>query len=310
MDALLQSYIQLNNSFHRKNLIFRLGVDAGFFSEYNNMILAILYCLKNKIHFTLYSKDATFRYEQGWTDYFLPFCKEDFFPYQRHNPRAAVPSKKYDPRVILHHLLRPNTSLTFELWNSFHNRSMEMQQFHIPELGINGDLQAACQTLIHLTWRYNKDTQNTIDEHISSLHLPEKYIGFHIRSGDKKQEAELWDISNYIEKAQNISDLRSAFILTDDYHVIETIQSRFKEWNIYTLCGKEEKGYYFQDFLKKDRNSIKEAHIRLFASMDILSRSELFVGTFSSNVGMFLGMRMNPTKVHGVDLEKWQIWTC
>ena len=310
MDSLLNSYIQLNNSFRKKKLIFRLGVFAGFFSEYNNMLLAMLYCLKHKIRFVLYSKDANFRYKQGWTDYFLPFCDEDFFPYQRHNSRVAVPSKKYDPRVILHHILRPNSFLTFELWNSFHNRAMETQHFYIPELGIDGGLQEACQILTNLTWRYNENIQNAVNKYTSSLHLPEKYIGFHIRSGDKIQEADLWNNSIYIEKVQEYSDLRTAFILTDDYQVIENFQNQFKDWCIYTLCGKEEKGYYHQDFLKKDHNTIKEAYIRLFASMDILSRSELFVGTFSSNIGMFLGMRMDPQKAHGVDLEKWQIWTC
>ena len=306
---MVKKYIQLNNSFRKKKLIFRLGVLAGFFSEYNNMILAMLYCLKHKIRFVLYSKDATFRYKKGWTDYFIPFCDEDFLPYQRHNPRVAAPSKKYDPRVILHHIFRPNTFLTFELWNSFHNRKMETEQFIIPELEITGDLQHACQKLINLTWRYNESTQNEIDNYIYSLCLPEKFLGFHIRSGDKIQEADLWDISIYFEKAQNYSDLKSAFILTDDYRIIEIINSRFKEWKIFTLCKKEEKGFYFKDFLQEEREGVKEAHIRLFASIEILSRAELFVGTFSSNIGMFLGMRMNPEKVHGVDLEKWQIWT-
>jgi len=308
MESSLKNYTELNNSFKKKKLIYHLGAAAGFFSEYNNMILAMLYCLKNKIQFKLYSKDANFGYEQGWTDYFIPFCEGDFLPYQRHNPRVAVPSKKYDPRVILHHLLRPNTFLTFELWNFFHNRAMETQHFYIPELGIDGGLQEACQILTRLTWQYSKKTKNTVDEYITSLNLPEKYIGFHIRAGDKMQEADLWNIVNYVEKAQKYSDLRTAFISTDDYQIIESFQAQFKDWSIYTLCGKEEKGYYFQDFLKKDPYSIKKSQYSLFASMDILSRSEIFVGTFSSNIGMFLGMRMDPTKVHGVDLENWQIW--
>ena len=310
MESLLKCYAELNNSFPKKKIIYRLGVEAGFFSEYNNMILAMLYCLKNKIHFVLYSKDANFRYEQGWADYFIPFCKEDFFPYQRHNPRVAVPSKRYDPRVILHHILRHNTFLTFELWNSFHNRTMETQHFCIPELGIDGGLQEACKILTHLTWQYNENTKKVIEECVTSLNLPEKYIGFHIRAGDKTSEADLWNNLNYVEKAQKYSDLRTVFISTDDYQIIESFQDQFKDWNVYTLCGKEEKGYFHQDFLKKDRNDVREDRIRLFASMDILSRSELFVGTFSSNIGMFLGMRMDPTKAYGVDLEKWQIWTC
>ncbi|MDR3339260.1 MAG: hypothetical protein LBT25_04030 [Candidatus Symbiothrix sp.] len=308
MDTLLEKYTQLNDSFIKRKLTYHLGVEAGFFSEYNNMILAMLYCLENKIQFKLYSKDANFRHDKGWKDYFLPFCQEDNFAYQRHNQRVPVPSKKNDPRVILHHIFRPNTFLTFELWDAFRDRNREKQYFHIPELGIDGNLQEACQVLIQLTWRYNEVIKNATEKMIASLKLPKKYIGFHIRSGDKIKEIELFNISQYVEKAKLHSHLKTAFILTDDYRIVESFQNQFKEWNIYTLCGQEEKGYFFDDFLKNDKETIKNAYIKLFASVDILSKAEVFVGTFTSNPGMFLGMRMNPSKVYGIDLEQWQIW--
>jgi len=308
MKSLLTNYIRLNDSFKKKNLTYRLGVSAGFFSEYNNMILAMLYCLEKKIQFKLYSNDANFKYNKGWTDYFLPFCKDNAWSYQRYNFRAIDTSKKYDPRIILHHLLKPNSFLTFELWPAFRNRNRENLKYCIPELGIDGDLKQACQVLINLTWQYNEATQVLVNDLITSLQLPEKYIGFHIRSGDKIQEADLWSVSCYVEEAQKHTNLRTAFVLTDDYQIIETLQTRFPEWNIYTLCGKVEKGFYFRDFLKQDRLIIRDSLVKLFASVDALSRSELFVGTFSSNIGMFLGMRMDSGQVYGIDLEKWQIW--
>lgn len=33
------------------------------------MILVMLYCLQHKIQFKLYSRDANFGYEKGWTDF-------------------------------------------------------------------------------------------------------------------------------------------------------------------------------------------------------------------------------------------------
>ena len=47
--------------------------------------------------------------------------------------------------------------------------------------------------------------------------------------------------------------------------------------------------------------------ITLFATMEILNRAELFVGTYSSNMGMFMGMR-NPSICRGVDFDHWLIW--
>ena len=56
-----ERYQALNRTF-RKELIFHLGSDAGFYSEFNNMILAIIYCLQYHIKFSMYSLDANFKY--------------------------------------------------------------------------------------------------------------------------------------------------------------------------------------------------------------------------------------------------------
>jgi len=60
--------------------------------------------------------------------------------------------------------------------------------------------------------------------------------------------------------------------------------------------------------MKRSKMRIREKHLRLFASIDFLANSELFVGTFNSNPGMYLGMRMDKEKTYGIDVYKWQIW--
>ena len=70
---------------------------------------------------------------------------------------------------------------------------------------------------------------------IQSVNLPREYIGIHIRRGDKKIEYYLFDIEDYIKKAESSSSLRDAFILTDDYGVITELRSRFTNWKFYTL---------------------------------------------------------------------------
>ena len=52
-------YRLLNSSF-KKTMIYHIGIDAGFFTEYTYMLHAILYCLQHKIQFKLYSDDANF----------------------------------------------------------------------------------------------------------------------------------------------------------------------------------------------------------------------------------------------------------
>jgi hypothetical protein len=127
--------------------------------------------------------------------------------------------------------------------------------------------------------------------------------------GDKITETNLLDVSEYIRKIPRDYPVKNAFVLTDNYLVIEEFQNRLKDWTVYTLCGKEERGYFHEEFQKKrEPEFIRKSHETLFASMDILSKSDLFVGTFSSNPGMFLGMRMEKYKVCGVDRKQWVIW--
>ena len=45
----------------------------------------------------------------------------------------------------------------------------------------------------------------------------------------------------------------------------------------------------------------------MFASMELLSRTSITFCTYSSNIGMFLGMRMGDRAI-GIDMDKWMIW--
>lgn len=64
------------NTNYNKKCVFYVGHSAGFFSEFNNMVLSIIYCLLHKIEFQLYSKTANFSNGIGWEEFFLPFCTQ------------------------------------------------------------------------------------------------------------------------------------------------------------------------------------------------------------------------------------------
>jgi hypothetical protein len=329
-----KEYEKLNASFSKK-LVFHLGAEAGFFSEYNNMIFAMLYCLQEKIRFELYSGDANFGYKRGWTDYFMPFCEEDINPrhttYNRRRPytyRRQTGKKTTDtiynsfiaPLAKQRHRLRDQVAkniffrdrgtfyFTYELWEDFHSREMEKKTFHVPSLQVDGDLRAASRRLTELTWVYNLEVQAEIDEIISTLHLPGEYIGLHIRGGDKFIEFDLHEIDTYINKATSLSTCKNAFVLTDDYRIIEQLNQKYPDWQIYTLCDKESRGYFHSDFIKLDKTHIRNQHVRLFASTDVLNKAAFFVGTFNSNVGAYLGVRMDRDKCFGVDFDEWRIF--
>lgn len=306
---LVELYRALNESFAKK-LVFRLGIEAGFFSEYNNMILAMAYCLKHGIRFAMYSENAWFS-KTGWTELFEPFCREEKDKIHiRVNTREVPPPPGKKMRLLTGwtKLRYGIDHFTWELWKEFRDRALEQESFVIPELGIDGDLQDTCKVLTDITWRYNPATQKEVDQLIESVRLPAKYLGFHIRGGDKFIEDELKPISHYFDEIKNRSACRHAFVLTDDYRVIDTIRHEYPEWTLYTLCQEDERGYFHQEFMKRDPEFIRKQTLRLFASTDILRNSELFMGTFTSNPGMYLGMRMERERCLGVGGTKWRVW--
>ena len=304
----------LTENKNRPKLVYHLGVEAGFFSEYNNMILSIIYCLDNDLRFSIYSKDANFKIKNGWTDFFQSFCNEETGVI--HSIINKRPNKRYKRSIFTKidrtiiaagRSLLQNTLLMSDIWQQARSLPLN-REYNFPSLGIYGNLRDVCRQLIGLTWIYSKETQNKIDVLKSSLTLPANYIGFHIRGGDKFIEASQQEEKKYIDKAMLLTDCRTAFVLTDDYSVIERLRQNYPNWTFQTLCGTEERGYYHQQF-KEQKSTDKEMKMNnLFASVDIISNAQLFIGTFSSNPGMYLGMKMEISKTFSVDIPEWVIW--
>lgn len=298
----------------RVRFVYHLGGESGFFSEYNNMILAILYCLQHKIQFSIYSQDANFKYDSGWSDYFVPFCDE-YGSYmhslfnRRTNDRFKSPIlNKIDAGLTtLFRKCNADILTTFDLWNAIRSQDASMI-YDFPELGLTGNLRSICRKLIEMTWVYNEETNIEVEKYKQQISLPDNYVGFHIRGGDKFIEADIQKIDVYIRKAETLSDIRTVFVLTDDYSMIEDLKSKYLEWTFYTLCDPKERGYFHESFKQESSRVKKSRYIKLFASVDLLAESSLFIGTFSSNPGMYLGMRMDPDKAYSVDLPEWRVW--
>lgn len=88
---LATKYRLLNSSF-KKTMVYHIGIDAGFFTEYTYMLHAMLYCLQHKIQFKLYSDDANFGWEKGWEDCFAPFCEQVHEPFHHTYNTHRLPS--------------------------------------------------------------------------------------------------------------------------------------------------------------------------------------------------------------------------
>lgn len=330
----LNDYQRLNKSF-KKKLVFHLGTGSGFFSEYNNMLKAVAYCLLNKIQFVLYSADATFSYKKGWQDFFEPFTDEVIESFHaEYNKRFLKKSITRNFMLFLRGILvtikfrdseghflqyynffrEPKISkdfkkeyhfdyFTFDLWSSFQEMDIS-KKVEIKDV-FRGTIFELIIALDKIIWHFNENTQVQIEKLIKSLNLPPNYFGMQIRGGDKFMENSLLDYKLYfqtlIKKKKSFLDTNTVFVLTDDYRIIINIKNIFPQFEIFTLCTQDETGY-FNDSFKDEVELIRKQKIfRLFASIQILSNSVFFIGTESANPGRYLKLRLLKNKFYSLD---------
>lgn len=301
----IEIYKQLNESYKRK-LIHHFGTGNGFYSELNSLLFSTLFCLQNKLRLELYSKDAAFTFGNGWTEYFKPFCPEFRNDYiGKRISRDYINNHRNKHICYLYKIFTRNDILNDIYW---YCRSgwFEHSRFNIPELGIDGDIRQAMKVIIPIVYRFNNRYTSIIDKFIEGLHLPNEYISLHVRAGDKITERDLVSSQAYLEKAQKHSDCHNVFVATDDYRIFEQLRDNNPDYTFYTSTSPNEKGYNQDRFVTSSEETIRNNLIEMFASINIFLQSVLFVGTYSSNPGMFVGMQINDRMI-GMDFDKWLI---
>ena len=264
---LKKEYNEKNNSF-KKVFIFHVGQAAGFYSELGAM---------------LYADDANFS-QNGWEDFFEPFCEMNHNKWNHYFNRR-VKKVHLIPRMVdwlgKQILLRSCHAdyLTYDLFDRFvHGLGEEKTEWK--ELDISGVADNEVKKFIPFAMRYNTDTQAEVNKQIEDLNLPPNYVSVHIRGGDKladqSKSISVEECMEYMEKVSFIE--KDIFVFTDDYHNVDVIRERHKEWNVYTLTKKEEKGYDNNQFNVLAWENRKCELIKLFAIMEICINSKIHFG--------------------------------
>lgn len=301
----IETYKHLNESHHRK-LIHHFGAGQGFYSELNSLLLSTLYCLRNNLRLELYSNDASFCFGNGWSEYFEEFCPKYNFDFiGKRISRGYYNYNNGDKFLFLYKVLTKNL-ISSDIYWYCRTSWFEHSHFNIPELGINGDIRHAMKTIIPIVYRLNSKYTAIVNKMINDLHLPTNYISLHVRVGDKGSERKLISPQDYLNRAKERSSCKNVFIATDDYRVFEQLEKNNLSYTFYTLTSPEEHGYNQEAFIKSSKDYMRQNLIELFASIQIIIKSELFVGTYSSNPGMFVGMQIDD-KMIGMDFDKWLI---
>jgi len=301
----VMSYRRVNEAFHRR-MVYHVGVDCGFFVEMNYMINAMLYCLARRISFQLYSDDANFGTGVGWTEYFLPFCKEVHEPFHRlynfHRPpswrrilRLCRHQKTIGPIVWKFKSIRKTAMghvmafLTYKEYVLLGQDVSDYSAHHyrIPELCIDADYTEAYGLLARMIFRFSPSIQRQAILVKARLSIPALYDGIHIRGGDKMMETCLIGGQRIIQTL-NPKAGSCVFILTDDYRQYQDLQANYPDVRFLTLCQPEERGYLHKAFSQKSPKGRQEAIIRLLISVDLLLHSHSFVGSITTGPSVFI----------------------
>lgn len=310
MEKTIKDYKSLNSTFKTKAII-HFGTGLGFFSEFNSMVFIMLECLKSKYQFILYSDDAHFALGNGWNEFFEPFSPQVHNKFHHYFNRRYLTNSKYRRLLTTGEWIYKvctNNLLTHDLFYKSRTVSFQESKFNIPELNINGNCKSACGIICRMIYRFNEQYQLKIKEIINKLALPHDYVSFHIRSGDKITERDLIGPDKYIERIQKMTAYRHIFVATDDYSNIEYLKNKYPQYTYYTLTPDNKRGYNQNSFNNiKDKKSIQNDMLELFATIEILRNSEICIGTYGSNIGMFLGMIMEDKKFVSLDYNNWLI---
>lgn len=293
----------------KKRLIYNLG-RRGFFSEINNMILAKIFAQKNNYEFEVNSFYWNCRYKEGLRDYFeLHFLENN-------NILSAQQTRSDQKFVILPHNAHDlfyNIIYVFNYIYMLFNKNIILgntifSYLRTKEfiLSIN---QEEYKSEIRNLLNYNKKLMCYYEKRIKELGLSEKYIGVHIRRGDKITTGEMKNIpiKQYIDSIL-ASNIKSIYIATDDISVISKIKDSInrKDINIFYNTNSFNNGFNEGSFNHSNKKARYSETIELLFDVYVLSKATYFIGTYSSNLSRVIPCFINENNCKSLD-EKWYV---
>ncbi len=300
-------YRKVNNRF-KKRAIYRVGSAAGFYSEINTMLAAMLYCYAHKIQFVLYADDANFAGGNGWKEFFLPFCP------QNHDKLNTVVNyrlidKKADKHILERLFLKFRGKAIYLTSDIFYRAGVDCPEKNEEivkweEFGIDGYISEEFVKLRKVALRYNKKTFEAIKEKIRSIELPKSYYSIQLRGGDKVLEfRKPITVDHVIKKIENSGIMvDNLFVFTDDYRFVKEIKSKRPDWSIYTLTDKNESGYVNKKFQRSSWDLKRKEMIKLFAMVEICLHSRIHFGCETTCVNAYI-------KYSKGEKEYYPVWT-
>jgi SAM-dependent methyltransferase len=299
---LLELYRTINEAFD-DCVVFSMG-KRGFYAEFSSVARAMIYALANKRQFLLDSKSFAWSVENGWADYFEPFCL---------TPDNVNPS-------------RIKERISFADRESFRRvNRFEPNRLRLGQLRLEGN-HDILGFFMKMIFRPVAACRDRIDAMLAGLSLPDDLDVIHIRRGDKiGSEDLLFPAADYLEVLKPIPNEYCLFVMTDDYAAVREVRQCLRQANghprgkngrirVLTLCRPGQAGFDVGMLRRKERfmaggaatengagtagkpgyrEYLQDQVITLLAETTVALRARHFVSTKGSNVGWIV-WRLHP----------------
>lgn len=281
----------------------------GFGAAYLFLLNFLMESLGKGLGFALLetTHPCGFATKRGYTDYFIPFCDEIRveLPGLIHNDifHKLTFKKPLGPWVAGHllDLLSVQYRNRRYLWWFKHPETSggDSRKPYFPE---SNDWHTNRSNLMKTLWSYNDQTRDEVKRHRSLLNLPEKYIGVHLRGGDKHAAsvyAPLGRIQRMVS-SQALSCL-PIYVATDDFSCFRKLQELLPSRQVVTLARPKRQGYHNSEFQQKARQERRDATTLLFAELEALWNSYHFIGSQTTNISHLVGIYRNHSMMNWAD---------
>ncbi len=289
----------------------------GLFSELNNLVLAKVYADWHGMKLVVNTKNWNARIKEGWSDYFRNTltCRNDFFTAQLkiyskekpwigkiyYNPKEFFTFYFYYCVNAVFTFFHPQTELTKEVFSKLYST-----RFLQEELG-DSCFEKYASTFKDL-YRYNDKTIGRIRNMRDKLQIPDKYIGVHLRRGDKITSGEMDDIDGkvYIDEIRKRKEIsHNVYIATDDISVISYLERELGEDGFCLFYNRtsNQKGFNENGFNSKTRQERYEDTLNVLLDMDVLIHASFFIGTYSSNLSRVVPLYLGLDKCISLDCQ-------
>lgn len=286
-----KQYALLNETFSDK-LFFVFGRGYGFSAEFIHLLKCVEWCLRNHVQLVLnIQKPRGISINRGWEDYFkslwptkrshlLSFLNRSHFPLGRYPIIKTVASQ------MLRTVYGRNFLFIFDNLSNLRNRDFPKVVDEKLQIQMSTDWWLRMRELAHLIWVYNDDVSRRIVSFKEKYELKknQKYIGIHVRRGDKIQESPYVPIRRYIDLLASYSEVIPIFIATDDVRCTVDLRRAFPKRDIFFLTGMEQQGYDQGKFNNSAEYIRFEQMVRFLFELEMLADAETFIGSSPSNV--------------------------